>query len=360
MAWLKRVLRANPSPPSRGPTDQTVPSPTSGDPPRREYGLKVLREPHEANLDIVFVHGLTGDRIKTWTHSESQSFWPRDFLPATLPDARIFTFGYDADVVRMFAVTSSSTVRDHGRDLAQQLGRKRALDKCIERPAIFVAHSLGGLVTEQALLICRGAQEIWKSALLESTVGVVFMGTPHAGSSIADWASILTNLTSLVRPTNRGIVEVLRRSSESLAALQQEFHEMLHQHRSRGANVPLLHCFYEELSHGTLGRLIVPQHSAIIPGYTSEGIHANHQDMTKFGRRDDAGYQHVSAQLELWASTLGNNHDRPPAGTYRQLPTETGRSFPLQNLPYPGAVHGWQIVQGNNMSAGGNINISSN
>lgn len=60
------------------------------------------------------------------------------------------------------------------------------------------------------------------NALLESTAGIIFLGTPHTGSNLADWASILTNLSWIVRPTNKDIVNVLKPGSEMLANLQQE------------------------------------------------------------------------------------------------------------------------------------------
>ena len=75
-------------------------------------------------LSIVFVHGLTGNRETTWTYNKS-IFWPRDLLSKELPDARIFTFGYDADIIRALATAGSNTIRDHGKSLAQDLSMRR-------------------------------------------------------------------------------------------------------------------------------------------------------------------------------------------------------------------------------------------
>ncbi|KAL8848232.1 MAG: hypothetical protein Q9221_006750 [Calogaya cf. arnoldii] len=153
---------------------------------------------------IVFVHGLTGNRESTWAEQkEDGKVWPRELLPPDMSRSRIMTFGYDADVVRLIDSSSTNTIRDHGKALATDLCRKRLLDG-------------------SALLVSRGAAEPWMNALLDSTAGIIFLGTPHTGSNLADWASILTKVSSIVRPTNKSIVNVLQPGSEMLANLQQE------------------------------------------------------------------------------------------------------------------------------------------
>jgi protein SERAC1 len=97
---------------------------------------------------IVFVHGLTGNRENTWAHPNGV-LWPRDLLPEDLPSARIMTFGYDADVVGLIKTAGSNTLRDHGKSLATDVAMLRARSGSENRPLIFVAHSLGGLVVEQ-------------------------------------------------------------------------------------------------------------------------------------------------------------------------------------------------------------------
>lgn len=46
---------------------------------------------------IVAIHGLNGDPKDTWTDDKSNVFWLKDFLPHDVPNARVMTFGYDAD-----------------------------------------------------------------------------------------------------------------------------------------------------------------------------------------------------------------------------------------------------------------------
>ena len=123
-------------------------------------------ECNDANQSsIVFLHGLNGDRVRTWT--KDGIFWPRDLLPQKLPQCRTMTFGYNADLglssstlsIRDFAVSLLSGLRDErqGRGVIQQgnipmMSQKllTSLQQELGRPIIFVCHSLGGIVIKKA------------------------------------------------------------------------------------------------------------------------------------------------------------------------------------------------------------------
>lgn len=133
---------------------------------------------------IVFIHGLGGHPKKTWegpqatalvsddederavrkqsrllgeirTRLRSQSpgpssiprgslaFWPADFLPKDIPNARILTYGYKADIVSgFFQANNKNSLSQHSRDLSVKL--EREIEN--QHPIIFVAHSLGGII----------------------------------------------------------------------------------------------------------------------------------------------------------------------------------------------------------------------
>jgi hypothetical protein len=84
--------------------------------------LDVLLLTTSCLLSIVAVHGLGGDLIETWTHPKSKAFWLKDFLPKQIPDARIMTFGYNANAA--FGQSTAEVV-DHAKSLLVSLVDKR-------------------------------------------------------------------------------------------------------------------------------------------------------------------------------------------------------------------------------------------
>ena len=52
---------------------------------------------------------------------------------------------------------------------------------------------------------------------------------------------------------------------------------------------------------------VVPRASAVIPGYTSIGIHSDHEGMTKFEEINDPGFLGVAHVLLQWTKDLQSN-----------------------------------------------------
>jgi hypothetical protein len=69
------------------------------------------------------VHGLNGHCEKTWTAGNGVN-WLRDLLPHDLPNARILSWGYDANTHSSSRV-SCQYLFDHARTLVSEL--------CLER-----------------------------------------------------------------------------------------------------------------------------------------------------------------------------------------------------------------------------------
>ncbi|KAH0552863.1 hypothetical protein GP486_006937 [Trichoglossum hirsutum] len=229
---------------------------------------------------IIFVHGLTGDREKTWTARGAASPWPHTLLPTRVNNARILTFGYDSYVADWHGMVSKSRVGDHSMNLLSAVATYRVND-------------------DTALVEAGQRPEDHLRSILYSTRGILFLGTPHHGSGLAEWAEKLARSIGVLKQINSEIIAVLRRDSEVLARIQGGFHAMIRSRNKDGLQPIEITCFYEELPLPGVG-VVVPSHSAILPGYIPIGIRGNHMDMTKFEGEDDPGFEAVTGELCRW------------------------------------------------------------
>jgi hypothetical protein len=114
------------------PTSAPISSATSSNPPnvdhlgeKDNYGIKIVYNPVDAAVDIIFIHGLTGSAYSTWLHKESGVHWPRDLLKENMKHARIMTFGYDADVVNFWTHAAQDGISGYANDLLASIADRR-------------------------------------------------------------------------------------------------------------------------------------------------------------------------------------------------------------------------------------------
>ncbi|KAI0439883.1 hypothetical protein F4803DRAFT_529566 [Xylaria telfairii] len=267
-------------------------------------GLEIVYEDPEASLDIVAVHGLNGHREKTWTAANSVH-WLRDLLPKDLPGVRVLSWGYDANT-HSSDRASCQYLYDHALELVSDLTRKRKLTQSFERPIIFVAHSLGGLVVKSALIHSDAARQ---DALYEhrsiktSTYGVIYIGTPHQGGNGVQLGRVLVNVASIFIAADDRILKHLERDSEWLQQQLSQYNPISNQFVTKFA--------YETYQTPTiLGHkiLVVPKASAVVPGQANAepiAIHSDHINMVKFSENTDRGYIKVSETLQIMAKDAG-------------------------------------------------------
>ena len=140
-------------------------------------------------------------------------FWPEDYLLQDIPQARVWTYGYNANVIAgLYQANSQNSVSQHGLDFAAQI--EREINN--EEPIVLVAHSLGGIIVKYA---------INRSAPLRGRVShIIFLGTPHRGSPYAAWGEIASNMAKLLmQDSNKKILETLEVNSELLDNIHDSF-----------------------------------------------------------------------------------------------------------------------------------------
>ncbi|KAI4709724.1 hypothetical protein J4E89_005741 [Alternaria sp. Ai002NY15] len=249
--------------------------------------------PSADDHSIVFLHGLTGGRLTTFTHRNGKC-WPRDFLPQVLPDARIMSYGYDANVVSLGAMAGQNSLEGNAKSLLEALIAARQDDT---KPLIFVTHSLGGLLCKQALLMAHNRPE-YKS-IFDAYAGIVFIGTPHKGSKQAKLGNLFVSFINIFRSANTEIVAMLRLQSKPLLMLDDDFWALMDGEKKNCA----VHCYNESAPMGTLGYIVDPV-SAARPGGSSSPLDGNHSSMLKFATEQDNGYLTLSTKLKGWYNNL--------------------------------------------------------
>jgi pimeloyl-ACP methyl ester carboxylesterase len=264
------------------------------------------------------------------------------------------TFGYDADVVRFWTIASSNRLDDHGKSLAYALLDQRAHIAC--RSIIFVAHSLGGLVCEEALNLCNKRENL--ANILPSVLGIVFMGTPHGGSHLANWGNTVAKYVNVFRGTNRDILGNLQPGSSDLQRTEEDFQHML---RQDGVKLKI-YCFYEALKMNDVVGKVVEREAAILPAYDNCSINADHRTMTKFTGRADAGYGQVRGVLERWIREMkevrSNASEAASTAENKMAKMESSRGGPLYNGPvFNGSITGRYVIPGA-QTTGGTVNFN--
>ncbi|KAK5214475.1 hypothetical protein LTR41_000668 [Exophiala xenobiotica] len=240
--------------------------------------------------------------IKVGSHR--LTFWPHDLLIEDMPLARIFTWGYDADIAIPFSFASQSSIFQHATQLLSDLADERTLPIQQTRPIIFVAHSLGGLIVKDALNTAHTNKKSHLHQLLPAVAGICFLGTPHRGSSTASLGKIAFNISRLAYThANVGILASLERNADTLERIGDGFAVLLSEKMFK------VHSFRETLP--TNGVMVVENYSSKI-GFAEEGqgeIPANHWQMTRYASARDQGYKRVVGVLKRWVTTIVEKHD---------------------------------------------------
>lgn len=241
-------------------------------------------QPHDA--DIIFAHGLTGNRNTTFTHRLEDVPWPKTVLPLSIPSARLLTFGYDAHPGRAGHRTSHNKLRDHAQNFVHELSTRRRDSSTLTKPIIFVGHSMGGLLIKAALTFASDAgRSSSEYAIVSSTIGIIFMGTPHGGSWHADWSSIPVHVFRPFKDINMSLIQVLQSNDEYLKHLQESFRMLRDCLRNEGQKIDVW-SIYEELPLSipivnTSTMIVTPESARLLEGHDIS-IHKDHVEMVRF------------------------------------------------------------------------------
>ncbi|KAF4625704.1 hypothetical protein G7Y89_g12459 [Cudoniella acicularis] len=291
------------------------------EPPISADGLNKLYDAGEdANVDIVFVHGLMGHPRDTWeavnpSDPSEMIYWPKELLPITVPESRVFAFGYPTGFATFYPIITDPiahmTIDNDSTSLIVKLGTIRRETHTESRPIFFITHSLGGLVCANVLSSHHGS-DAQSQGVVNHTRGVIFLGTPFQGSSKVTWAKMAEKFLGLFSNSNNQTINDLDKDSSKLKQISTDFHMFLRErYASRHPKPIQVACFYETMSttkklgplRKDLGQIVTAE-SATLTRYKAIPINANHCAMCKFPDNETTGYIDVTGMLKVMISNL--------------------------------------------------------
>ncbi|RKK54344.1 hypothetical protein BFJ67_g4768 [Fusarium oxysporum f. sp. cepae] len=188
------------------------------------------------------------------------------------------SFVYDSTIIHSDSAYVTRASLDHeAHSLCSLVEEQISSTDSSSRPIILVAHSLGGLVCATPIIFGdRNAPGDDVEAVARDVAGMVFLGTPFAGSNTAKWGELV-----LIR----------KRNNNAESKVQIVF-------------------FFETLDTG--GIRIVEDQSASHPGIGQTlPLRANHISIYKFESSDNEGYKAVKAKiLQMMKGEVKESNDK--------------------------------------------------
>ncbi|THV54073.1 hypothetical protein BGAL_0035g00360 [Botrytis galanthina] len=268
-------------------------------------------------FDIVFVHGLQGATTAGSSDNERgpERLWLYDLLPESLPTARIFNFVYQSDAISLVN-SRGSVISTYAESLLESLTAFRSLHQEASlflsrvaplRPIVFLAHSLGGLVVQKALIAASTGARADFSYIKRSTAAILFFATPHHTDHKGIF-NILRYFSGVGE--SQGISEDsvcesqfqqnLYDTSAQLRQVQEDF-EHLRLQQSFEFNS---YSFFEELPVAKFG-IVVDGTSLLNSLSNSALLHSNHQTICKFTGVGEPNFKRVLARLKIILNPIG-------------------------------------------------------
>lgn len=171
---------------------------------------------------MVFVHGVFGDAVRSWTEEGREPFWTLMNHDDLLQPFDVFVFGFQSD----FLISASSL--SVGEAVGQLANAMTVYGLTSYERIVLVAHSMGGLVVMNYLL---DYPEVAARVLM-----VYLFSTPMEGSQLADLGQLF-----LGNPGLRDMVLAQSRGDNTSL-------DIMHQRWARARerqSIPPVYCAYE-------------------------------------------------------------------------------------------------------------------
>ncbi|PWY95368.1 hypothetical protein BO94DRAFT_226029 [Aspergillus sclerotioniger CBS 115572] len=255
---------------------------------------------------IVFVHGWKADAKHPGWISTQFICWPERFIPAKVPEARILAYNYDCKLDEFWS-EEDDIITDHSNEMMDLIIEQRMEGDQGDRPVIFVAHCLGGLVVENALV--HGSHHDDRKNLVGCVRGVILLATPHYQPSTLSQV----NKYFLLAGEEPLSDDELNSRSKWVLSIPRDFARL----RSGQMEVDIL-CFYEGTAMMVDGAKvkIVEMSLARLPGAPeAERLAADHMRMAQIESGEDRDIAKLVRVLKRWVAKILPPSEKKNAST---------------------------------------------
>jgi hypothetical protein len=295
--------------------------------------LSKICGPEAPILDVLFLHGLTGDPAGTWiTSGPNPEFWPK-WLCEIFPGIAIYTVGYPSSMFEKWA-KKEMNLHERAINMLEQLASKGIGN----RPIAVIAHSLGGLLAKEILRISKECADDGWQTIVANTKLVAFLATPHTGAALASIVKFtLPRLSST-------FIDLLANDSGYLTTLNQSYRDL-----ANGSTIATV-SYYEK--YKTKDTLLVVSPESADPGIGRTrpiAVDADHISICKPSDRNSLIFaslcRHLKAVLKGCPILTG---PEPEAGSFDAddytVECEADRRDLLQKLIAAGREHEYQTA----------------
>lgn len=213
--------------------------PNIADTPTQEI-IKALAEDDRLDADWEVVHHdvpLDGDGNSfgtfstagnKWLNEESESdeftyCWPMEWLPKDFPSIRVIGLNYESSLTQWYG-SHCPCLKNSGKLVPRAT---EFLEKIIkagvgERPIIWIGHSMGGLLIKSIIVQASHSDDPVIRRIASNTRGILFMGTPHRGSPVAN---LKNSTATFIWPSLE--VQEMKEDAPLLLKLNEDFLDII-------------------------------------------------------------------------------------------------------------------------------------
>ncbi|KAI1778475.1 hypothetical protein F4818DRAFT_456303 [Hypoxylon cercidicola] len=265
-------------------------------------------------VDLIVVPGLSSHPYGSFKSPQAPTEnWLRDYLPQTLPDIRVLVFGYNSTLVDR---QGKENILSYSSGLLDAISSCRAAsnapsgsgqNKTEQRPIIFLAHSLGGLLVKQALVNAKDSDKEKHQKILKSCYGFLFFGVPNRGlrheelKAISGTAPIGDLVSDLVVDDDSEVKPCLRLLGENFKKAFKEVKFDIVAFYETQKSPTVVNINGKWVRSGEKKLMVTEDSATMIDGHSNTEdkvpLAANHSSMVKYNTQHDPLYRTVQQRM---------------------------------------------------------------